>query len=203
MFVVHSNAGWVEVIAGNMGTGKSAELLRRVRIAARAGRRVALFTSKLDHQHPAPLTLDLGDGVSVASSAVATADDLLRAVGAEVEVVAIDEVQFFDAAIGTALATLANQGVQVICAGLDTDYRGRTFGPMGDILAQAESVTKLTGICRQCGGTANRTQRLVAGRPAHVQSPTIETRHAIVYESRCRACHMVPEDAPPVQEAAP
>jgi thymidine kinase len=194
MFVLHSPSGWVEVIAGPMFSGKTDELARRVRLALRAGRRVALFTSRLDATHPAPWGVTLEHGERLESVSVATADELLRAVPPETELLAIDEIQFFDPGLRVALDRLASAGVEVVCAGLDTDYRGATFGVMGDVLAHAEAITKAYGTCARCGGSSTRTQRLVSGRPAAADSPVVATDETVVYESRCRSCHMVPEE---------
>jgi len=181
--------GWIEVVAGPMFSGKSEELIRRVTRSMIARQRVQVFKPAIDDRY---------DGVAVAShagrtlSAVAVADvaSLAAALDANAQVVAIDEVQFFDAALVPLVLGLADRGVRVIVAGLDLDFRGVPFGPLPELLAQAEVVEKLTAICR-CGKAATRTQRLIAGRPAHEDDPVILVGAAESYEPRCRACHVV------------
>ena len=107
----------------------------------------------------------------------------------DVEVVAIDEVQFFDDEVCNVVDKLASRGIRVICAGLDTDFRGEPFGPMGKLLTQAEFVTKLTAVCMKCGGPATRTQRIINGQPASYFDKTILVGASESYEARCRQCH--------------
>jgi thymidine kinase len=107
------------------------------------------------------------------------------------DVVAVDEVQFFDDSVVDVVQDLADQGIRVICAGLDLDFRGRPFGPTPMLMAVAEYVTKLQAICLRCGGAASRTQRLIDGRPAHEDEPVIRVGAAEHYEARCRHCHEV------------
>lgn len=126
------------------------------------------------------------------ATVVATASEPLAAVKEDTEVVAIDEVQFFDWKIAEVCDELANQGRRVMIAGLDQDFRGEPFGPMPLLLAMAEDVTKLTAICVICGAPATRTQRLIDGRPARYDDPVILVGGSESYEARCRHCHSVP-----------
>jgi thymidine kinase len=145
-----------------------------------------------------PLIDDRYDAVAVAShagrtlraEAVADADDLRVRIDPVTRVVAIDEAQFFGDGLVDLVMELADRGRRVIVAGLDLDFRGVPFGPMPALLAQAEIVEKLTAICR-CGKAATRTQRLIAGQPAHEDDPVILVGAAEAYEPRCRACHVV------------
>ena len=111
---------------------------------------------------------------------------------ADTEVVAIDEIQFMDDAVVEVVNALADRGVRVIAAGTDMDFRGHPFGPMGELLAVAEKIDKLTAICVKCGELATRNQRLIDGEPAPAEGPTIQVGGLESYEARCRACHVVP-----------
>ena len=181
--------GWIEVVAGPMFSGKSEELIRRVTRAMIARQRVQVFKPAVDDRY---------DAVAVASHAGRTlqaeAVDDVAAVRARLDsgtrVVAVDEAQFFDRDLVALALELADRGTRVIVAGLDLDFRGAPFGPMPELLAQAEVVEKLTAICH-CGKAATRTQRLIAGMPAHEDDPVILVGAAESYEPRCRSCHVV------------
>lgn len=188
----YSNTGWIEVIAGCMESGKTEELRRRVRRALIADKRIVVFTCASSEVSARPFDVRTRDGKSVSARPVVSAEEIEEAVSPGVEVVAIDEAHFLDTDLLRVAAQLAEDGCEVLCAGLDTDFRGRTFGPMGDLLAEAEVVDKLHAICTQCHGKATRTQRLVAGRPAPAESPVVQGLRRTHYEPRCRACHMVP-----------
>lgn len=187
-----SGGGWIELICGSMFSGKTEELLRRVRRSEIARRRIQLFKPRIDHRYGhRQVTSHNGMARSDAVAAVSAAA-LLAHVPAGTDVVAIDEVQFFDPAIADVCRELADRGVQVIAAGLDQDFRGEPFGAMPLLLALAEQVDKLHAICVRCGAAATRTQRLIDGEPARYDDPVIFVGGSESYEARCRTCHDVP-----------
>src|SRR6185503_9831460 len=132
------------------------------------------------------------DGRTTDAVPVDTPEQILRQLRPETQVIAIDEAQFLDPSIVELVTSLAAKGRRVILAGTDTDFRGEPFGPMPQLLAVAELVDKLHAICVKCGNPASRNQRLIAGRPARYDSPTIMIGSAESYEARCRSCHSVP-----------
>jgi len=184
--------GWLEIITGVMFSGKSEELLRRVRRALIARKRVQVFKSHLDDRFGGVHRIATHDGEMADALPVDSSGEIMRRVRADTEVVAIDEAQFLDEGIVQVAAALAARGVRVILAGTDTDFRGEPFGPMPALLAVAEVVDKLHAICVICGEPACRNQRLVDGRPASYDSPTILVGGSETYEARCRHCHEVP-----------
>jgi len=185
-------AGMIQVVAGVMFSGKSEELLRRVRRAIIGRRTVQVFKSHLDDRYAGLLRVSSHDGRAFDAEPVDSSAEIFRKVRPDTEVVAIDEVQFLDEGIVAVATALANGGKQVILAGLDTDFRGQPFGQIPALMAIAETVTKLQAICVLCGDYACRTQRLVDGAPALWESPTIQVGGTESYEARCRACHQVP-----------
>ena len=187
-----SRPGWIEVITGVMFSGKSEELIRRVRRAIIARRKVQVFKSHLDSRYTGLYTVSSHDGKELEATPVDSAAEIFRQVRPTTELVAIDEAQFLDPEVVLVASALAARGVQVILAGTDTDFRGEPFGAMGSLLAIAESVDKLQAICVVCGALATRNQRLVDGRPARYESPTILVGGRESYEARCRHCHRVP-----------
>jgi thymidine kinase len=187
-----SRPGWIEVITGVMFSGKSEELIRRVRRGIIARRRVQVFKSHLDARYTGLYSVSTHDGREIEATPVDSAAEIFRLVRPDTELVAIDEAQFLDPEIVTVASALAARGVRVILAGTDTDFRGESFGAMGDLLAIAESVDKLQAICVICGDLATRNQRLVDGKPARYDSPTILVGGRESYEARCRHCHRVP-----------
>jgi thymidine kinase len=184
--------GSVELIAGVMFSGKSEELIRRVRRAIIARRAVQVFKSHLDARYAGLFHVSSHDGREVEAVPVDTAAEIFRQVRPDTEIVAIDEVQFLDPEIVTVVTALAERGVRVILAGTDTDFRGDPFGAMGSLMAVAEEVTKLRAICVVCGELACRNQRLVDGKPARWDSPIVMVGGQESYEARCRHCHRVP-----------
>jgi thymidine kinase len=185
--------GRLEAIVGPMFSGKSEELIRRVNRALIARQEVQVFKPAIDDRY---------DGAAVAShsgrklealpvSGVPVIRELLRD---DVRLVAFDECQFFEAEVVDLALELADAGKRVIVAGLDLDFRGEPFGPMPSLLAHAELVEKLTAICK-CGRQATRTQRLIAGTPAHYDDPVILVGASERYEPRCRECHVVLREA--------
>lgn len=185
-------AGWIEVICGVMFSGKSEELIRRVRRAIIAKKKVQVFKSHLDERYSGIYQVSSHDGRTVEAVPVDTPEQIGRLVQPDTQVVAIDEAQFLDQSVVPLVTSLANQGIRVIVAGTDSDFRGEPFGPMPQLLAIAEVVDKLHAICVICGNPASRNQRLIGGRPARYDSPTIMVGSTESYEARCRACHSVP-----------
>jgi len=183
--------GWVEVIAGSMFSGKSEELIRRVRRAMIAKKRVQVFKSHLDTRYSGVFTVGSHDGRTVEAVPVDSAAQVATRLDPSAQVVAIDEVQFLDDGIVSLASDLADRGRRVILAGIDTDFRGEPFGPMPRLMCCAELVDKLHAICVLCGAPATRNQRLVNGKPAHWDSPLIMVGGTESYEARCRACHQV------------
>ncbi len=190
MFHPHKE-GWIEVICGSMFSGKTEELIRRVKRATIAKQKVQVFKPALDTRY-GPSKVSSHNGVHLSARTVSHASDILALVEDDTAVVAVDEVQFFDWAIADVCAALADRGIRVIAAGLDMDFRGEPFGPMPLLMAQAEVVDKLQAICVRCGGAASRTQRLINGRPAKIDDPVIMVGASEVYEARCRHCHELP-----------
>lgn len=185
-------AGWIEVICGVMFSGKSEELIRRVRRAVIARKKVQVFKSHLDERYAGVYAVSSHDGTVVEAEPVQRAIEIMELVRPGTEVVAIDEAQFLDPEIVTVATLLAGRGHRVILAGTDTDFRGEPFGSMGDLMAVAEMVDKLQAICVVCGDPACRNQRLIDGKPARYDSPTIMIGGRESYEARCRHCHTVP-----------
>ncbi len=185
-------AGWIEVICGVMFSGKSEELIRRVRRAIIAKKRIQVFKSHLDERYAGIYQVSSHDGRTVNAEPVDTTEQIARLLLPDTQVVAIDEAQFLDAGIVDLVTSLANRGLRVIVAGTDTDFRGEPFGAMPQLLTVAEVVDKLHAICVVCGNPASRNQRLIEGKPARYDSPTIMVGSAESYEARCRACHSVP-----------
>ncbi|MEE8060396.1 MAG: thymidine kinase [Gemmatimonadales bacterium] len=185
-------SGWIEVICGVMFSGKSEELIRRVRRAIIARQHVQVLKSHLDARYAGLYSVSSHDGAQLEAVPIDSADEILRHLHKDTEVIAIDEAQFLGGDIIDIVTTLANDGLRVMIAGTDTDFRGDPFGPMGDLMAIAEQVTKLQAICVVCGDLACRNQRLIDGKPARYDSPTIMVGGHESYEARCRHCHKVP-----------
>jgi thymidine kinase len=185
------SSGWIEVICGSMFSGKTEELLRRVRRAAIAQQEVQLFKPSVDTRYGLD-NVTSHDGLKWQAIVVDNSAALFQAVGKATTVVAIDEVQFFDDGIIGVCSDLAHRGLRVIVAGLDTDFRGEPFGPLPTLMAQAEQVDKLHAICMRCGSEASRTQRLIDGLPAYYEDAVVMIGASESYEARCRACHDVP-----------
>ena len=184
--------GWIEVIAGVMFSGKSEELMRRVRRATIARKRVQVFKSHLDDRYAGLWAISSHDRRTLEAVPVDSSSQIAQRVDPMAHVIAIDEAQFLDAGIVAVATALAERGRRVIIAGTDTDFRGEPFGAMPQLMAVAETVDKLHAICVLCGGSASRNQRLLDGKPAPYDSPTIMVGAADSYEARCRACHIVP-----------
>jgi thymidine kinase len=184
--------GTIEVITGVMFSGKSEELLRRVRRAMIARRTVQVFKSQLDDRYGGIQRISSHDGREIEARPVSNSRDVAEFVDSDTEVVAVDEVQFMDSGIVDVANDLADRGARVIVSGTDMDFRGLPFGPIGELLAVAEKIDKLHAICVICGDLATRNQRLIDGRPAPAEGPTIQIGGLESYEARCRAHHLVP-----------
>jgi thymidine kinase len=173
--------GWIEVIVGSMFSGKSEELIRRLRRAQIAKQRVQIFKPQIDTRYAADHIVSHSD-MRIASTAVRDSQELLDRVDPDAEVVGVDEGQFFDQGLPAVCTTLANRGVRVIVAGLDQDYLGKPFEPMPQLLSIAEFITKTHAICMVCGNPANHTQRLVHS------GDRVLVGASGLYEARCRRC---------------
>lgn len=183
--------GLVEVICGSMFSGKTEELIRRIKRSQIARQKVQVFKPSIDVRYLRE-KITSHNGLHCEAIIVNHALEIAQHVSADVDVVAIDECQFFDWSIADVCDTLASRGIRVIVAGLDVDFRGEPFGPMPVLMAEAEKVDKLQAICVVCGGAACRTQRLINGQPASFTDPVIMVGASEVYEARCRRCHQVP-----------
>jgi thymidine kinase len=192
--------GWLEVICGPMFSGKSEEMIRRLRRAEIAGQRVVIFKPRVDDRYDAADVVSHA-GVRMSGVPVSSVGELLARVEG-FEVVGIDEIQFFEPTIVPLVLDLADSGVRVVAAGLDQDFRRMPFGPLPALLAHAEFVDKLQAVCHRCGGPATTTQRLVDGRPAPYSGETVVVGAAEQYEARCRICHEPGADARLVSAAA-
>ena len=190
MFVV-KQSGWVEVICGSMFSGKSEELIKRVRKAQFAKETVAVFKPVIDNRYSEAAVVS-HNGSQIQATSISASLEILQYVTADVDLVAIDEAQFLDSDLTQVVQTLANRGHRVVLAGLDQDFRGEPFGPMPQLMAIAELVTKLHAVCSVCGSPASRTQRLINGQPALYDDPVIKVGASESYEPRCRHHHEVP-----------
>ncbi|MGM7634753.1 thymidine kinase [Bacillus sp. Hm123] len=189
---VMKQTGWLEVVCGSMFSGKSEELIRRVRRAQFAKQTIMVFKPAIDNRYSEESVVS-HNGSSVVAKPIQSSADILAEVMSDVDIVAIDEAQFFDDDITNVAQTLANRGHRVILAGLDQDFRGEPFGPMPALMAAAELVTKLQAVCAVCGSPASRTQRLINGQPAKYDDPIILVGASESYEPRCRHHHEVPK----------
>lgn len=182
--------GWIEVISGCMFAGKTEELIRRVRTLQYAKKDIVVVKPSIDNRYSVTEVASHA-GSRVRSVCVSSALEILQHVKPTTDVVAIDEVQFFDHDIIDVCEHLADKGVRVICAGLDRDFRAEPFGVMPELMTRAEFITKLSAVCVVCGAPATRTQRLVDGKPASYDDPIVLVGASEAYEARCRHCHTV------------
>jgi thymidine kinase len=187
------HTGSIEVVTGSMFSGKTDELIRRLRRATIARQKVQVFKPVIDNRyHVDKVTSHAGtafDAIPVQCS-----EDIIKILEPDTSVVGIDEAQFFDDGVVEIAQSLATRGIRVLVAGLDTDFRGEPFGCMPTFLAIAERVDKLQAICMTCGEPACRTQRLVNGKPAHYHDPVVIVGASEMYEARCREHHEVPRN---------
>ena len=189
--------GYLEVICGCMFAGKTEELIRRIKVLEFAKKNIMVFKPAIDNRYSDTEVVSHA-GAKVDSIVVKNAKEILDLVKNDTDVVAIDEVQFFDHDVIYVCDILARKGIRVMVAGLDTNFRAEPFGPMAELITQAEFVTKLTAVCTKCGAPATRTQRLVNGKPASYNDPTILVGASESYEARCRHCYEM-NDAPTVK----
>jgi thymidine kinase len=179
--------GWLEVICGPMFSGKSEEMIRRLRRAEIAGQRVVIFKPEVDDRYDASDVVSHAGARMQAVPIRSAAEIATKAEG--FDVVAIDEAQFLGEGVVLTALALTDRGVRVVVAGLDQDFRRLPFGPMPELLSHAEFVDKLQAVCHRCGGPATTTQRLVDGEPALYSGDTVVVGAAEQYEARCRGCH--------------
>lgn len=184
-----NGTGWIEVIVGSMFSGKSEELIRRVRRAQIARQKVQVFKPRIDDRYSKE-EIASHSGMTHISKPVMTAADLVKELHDDTQVVAIDEGQFFDMGLVDVVNDLARTGRRVIIAGLDQDYTGKPFEPMPQLLSVAEFITKTHAICVKCGATANYSQRTVESEQR------VEVGASDKYEARCRKCFVPHSDAP-------
>jgi thymidine kinase len=185
------HSGRLEVICGSMFCGKTEELIRRARRAMIAKQQVQVFKPVIDDRYGI-LHVTSHTGQNIDAQPISTAQDILTHLNPSTTVIAVDEAQFFDEQLCEVVSELAERGLRIILAGLDTDFRGEPFGPMPRLMCLAEEVTKLHAICVVCGEPACRTQRLVNGQPARYDDPIIMVGAQENYEARCREHHIVP-----------
>lgn len=187
------NHGYIEVVIGPMYSGKSEELIRRLRRAKIAKQNVVVFKPQIDNRYSKEDVVS-HNGDSINAIPINNAREIYNHIDNKTQVVGIDEVQFFDEEIVEIAMNLADKGIRVIAAGLDMDFKGEPFGPTPKLLAVAEFVDKIQAICSVCGQPANRSQRLINGEPARYDDPIIQVGAVESYEARCRKCHVVYKD---------
>jgi len=183
--------GTIEVVTGSMFSGKTDELIRRLRRAIIARQKVQVFKPAIDVRYALEKVTSHA-GSAYDARPVENAKDILKYLEPDTTVVGIDEAQFFDDEVVSIARELADRGLRIIVAGLDTDFRGEPFGCMPVLMAQAERVDKVQAICMVCGEEACRTQRLVNGQPARYDDPVVIVGASEMYEARCRKHHVVP-----------
>ena len=185
--------GWIEVVCGSMFSGKTEELIRRIKRAVYGKQKVQVFKPRLDTRYDESQVVSHAQS-RVVSTPIERAEDIFRLLKPDTQVVGIDEVQFFGPEVVAVCEALAARGLRVVCAGLDQDYQGKPFEPMPQLLAVAEYVTKELAICVVCGNPANRSQRIISG------GQRVMVGAAESYEARCRKCHTPgPAEATPPQ----
>ncbi len=182
--------GQIEVICGPMFAGKTEELIRRANRLEYAKKKYLVFKPTIDNRYSTTEIVSHSN-YRKNSICVKSSNEILNYVTDEINAVIIDEVQFFDENVINVAEWLADKGLRVICGGLDSDFKGHPFKVLAELLARAESVTKLNAICNVCGQSATRTQRIIDGQPAYEDDPIILVGATEAYEPRCRRCHMV------------
>jgi thymidine kinase len=186
------NQGWIEVVVGPMYSGKSEELIRRIRRAKIARQKVQVFKPEIDIRYSRDDVVT-HCGEKEEAIPINSSRDIIRLLDDDTDVVAVDEVQFLDEDIVGILNKIADNNKRVICAGLDMDFRGEPFGCVPKLMAIAEFVDKIQAICMVCGDPATRTQRLIDGKPANYGDKIVLVGATESYEARCRKCHDVPK----------
>lgn len=183
--------GWIECICGSMFSGKSEELLRRIKRGVIAKQKVLLFKPSIDNRYDEN-RVSTHNGNSYDSISIEKSSDILSFVkDTSYDIIGIDEIQFFDNDIVKIINKLADDGIRVIVAGLDMDFKAEPFHPMPEIMAISEMVTKLHAVCNKCGKEASRSQRLINGKPAKYDDPIVVIGASESYEARCRHCHEI------------
>ncbi|MEZ7740612.1 thymidine kinase [Gemella sanguinis] len=183
--------GWIECICGSMFSGKSEELLRRIKRGVIAKQKVLLFKPSIDNRYDEN-RVSTHNGNSYDSISIEKSSDILNFVkDTKYDIIGIDEIQFFDNDIVKIINKLADDGIRVIVAGLDMDFKAEPFHPMPEIMAISEMVTKLHAVCNKCGKEASRSQRLINGKPAKYDDPIVVIGASESYEARCRHCHEI------------
>ncbi|MGV8025303.1 MAG: thymidine kinase [Anaerolineaceae bacterium] len=185
------NSGWLEVICGSMFSGKTEEMIRRLRRAVIAKQKVQVFKPKIDNRYDEQKVTSHA-GIDFEAIPITSSEELLQNLKDDTTVVGIDETQFLDEKIISVVEKMVKRGIRVIATGLDMDFRGEPFGCMPVLMAKAEKVDKVQAICMVCGEPASRTQRLVDGKPAYYDDPIVIVGAAEMYEARCRKHHLVP-----------
>ena len=184
------NHGYIEVVIGPMYSGKSEELIRRLKRAKIAKQNVVVFKPLIDDRYSKEDVVS-HSGYTINAIPIKDSSEIEKYISEETQVVGIDEVQFFDDEVVNMAIKLADKGIRVIAAGLDMDFKGEPFGPTPRLLAVAEFVDKIQAICSVCGQPATRSQRLINGKPAKYDEPIIQVGAVESYEARCRKCHIV------------
>ncbi len=183
--------GWIECICGSMFSGKSEELLRRIKRGVIAKQKVLLFKPSIDNRYEENM-VSTHNGNSYESVNIDKAEQIYDyIIDKKYDIIGIDEVQFFDEKIVEVINKLADDGIRVIVAGLDMDFKAEPFHPMPEIMAVSEMVTKLHAVCNKCGKEASRSQRLIDGEPARYDDPIVVIGASESYEARCRHCHEI------------
>ncbi|KEI82740.1 thymidine kinase [Clostridium botulinum] len=183
--------GWIEIVAGPMYSGKTEELIRRIRRAEIAKQKVQVFKPEIDNRYSKQDVVSHA-GDKIQSVPVKSSKEILEKLSDDTDVIGIDEAQFFDDSLVEIVSKIANNNRRVICAGLDMDFKGEPFGPMPKLMAIAEFVDKIQAVCMVCNNPATRTQRLINGKPAKKSDPVVLIGAQESYEARCRKCHRVP-----------
>ena len=183
--------GWIECICGSMFSGKSEELLRRIKRGVIAKQKVLLFKPSIDNRYEENM-VSTHNGNSYESVNIDKAEQIYDyIIDKKYDIIGIDEVQFFDEKIVEVINKLADDGIRVIVAGLDMDFKAEPFHPMPEIMAVSEMVTKLHAVCNKCGKEASRSQRLIDGEPARYDDPIVVIGASESYEARCRHCNEI------------
>lgn len=188
MYSHYVDIGRLEIVCGPMFSGKSEELIRRLKRTILAKKKTVIFTPQIDNRYLKDHICS-HDGKHLEAIPVTSIEEILNYVDEDTKVIGIDEVQFLEGDTVNVIMALIAEGKRVICAGLDKDFRGESFGCMPELMALADDVTKLTAICMCCGRAANCTQRLIEGKPAAYNDPIILIGASESYEARCRLCY--------------
>ncbi len=187
-----SGHGYIEMVVGPMYSGKSEELIRRLKRAKIAKQEVIVFKPSIDNRYSQEDVVS-HSGVAIQAIAIDDLGKIKDYITPNTQVVGFDEVQFFEKGIIDIVIELADQGIRVICAGLDMDFKAVPFGVIPELLARAEFIDKLQAVCVKCGDPATRTQRIIDGKPARYDDPVILVGATESYEARCRKCHQIGE----------